>query len=784
MKLTRSILSAALIAACAGSAIAQPTVAEDFGTFSSAQLLTRDVGLTTTQIRWYKVTLPSLPAAGGGYLDIWTAASIPVLGNNDTEIGLYRSTGALVTSDDDDSTGLYSALSYGSNVAISRPAQTGGVIFNGRDGALVPGEYYLALGVFNVTFGSAAFNVTSASTFSGNTLLNLNFFPNVEPVAPSCTVAGTPNPIGNSTGELLTLTVNVAPGQFPTSTAHIVTADTSSLGDPAPQPVTFVESSLNVFTYSLNVANTTPAGTYPIISTVTETSPQNRSSTCTTNIVVSAPTNPTCTFAAAPNRIESVDGGSVALTVRVTPGAAPSSAPHTVTVDTSSLGDASPQPVMLTETSTNVFTYTVNIPAGQPVGVFTLTADVLESGPLARFTSCNTTVRIVQIPGNDLIANAVELSVGASEAGTTIDSSIDTGSPVCSGQTVSAGGVWYFAAGTGNSMTAALCGGPSYDSRLSVYCQQGGQLTCLGGNDDFCGVLSSVTFCSQEGATYFILVHGFSAATGDFQITLSDDSVPCTASIQCIPTGACCLPGSCSIITSDLCAGAGGTYNGDNTTCATFNGVGEDLFVADPAQFPVAIPDLGAAVATLTIPAGSGTLNNVGVRVAMTHTFYADLIGTVSNGSNSVVLFSRQGGAFNAIGNYLFHDFATASLATSGVGLAIPEGNYRSFQTLSALNGVDAAGDWTLIVSDNAGLDVGNLLDFAFVQLDVTSNCAGGCPACAADYDLSGGVDGSDVEAFFIDWSGSAPCADVDQSGGVDGSDVEAFFIIWGAGGC
>ena len=66
----------------------------------------------------------------------------------------------------------------------------------------------------------------------------------------------------------------------------------------------------------------------------------------------------------------------------------------------------------------------------------------------------------------------------------------------------------------------------------------------------------------------------------------------------------------------------------------------------------------------------------------------------------------------------------------------------------------------------------------------VAGDCGGGCPVCAADYDLSGGVDGSDVEAFFSDWSVSAPCADVDQSGGVDGSDVEAFFVVWGAGGC
>jgi hypothetical protein len=56
--------------------------------------------------------------------------------------------------------------------------------------------------------------------------------------------------------------------------------------------------------------------------------------------------------------------------------------------------------------------------------------------------------------------------------------------------------------------------------------------------------------------------------------------------------------------------------------------------------------------------------------------------------------------------------------------------------------------------------------------------------SCAADYDQSGGVDGADVEAFFIDWANSAGCSDVDQSGGVDGGDVEAFFTVWTAGGC
>jgi len=71
---------------------------------------------------------------------------------------------------------------------------------------------------------------------------------------------------------------------------------------------------------------------------------------------------------------------------------------------------------------------------------------------------------------------------------------------------------------------------------------------------------------------------------------------------------------------------------------------------------------------------------------------------------------------------------------------------------------------------------------YAGPQLVVFAS-VGGC-GCAADYDQSGGVDGSDVEAFFTDWAVSAGCSDVDQSGGVDGSDVEAFFVFWSASGC
>jgi len=58
------------------------------------------------------------------------------------------------------------------------------------------------------------------------------------------------------------------------------------------------------------------------------------------------------------------------------------------------------------------------------------------------------------------------------------------------------------------------------------------------------------------------------------------------------------------------------------------------------------------------------------------------------------------------------------------------------------------------------------------------------CSPCAADYNSDGGVDGSDVDTFFIDWVQAATCADVNQDGGVDRSDVDTFFASWVAGGC
>ncbi|MCX5691292.1 MAG: hypothetical protein NTV94_16140 [Planctomycetota bacterium] len=55
---------------------------------------------------------------------------------------------------------------------------------------------------------------------------------------------------------------------------------------------------------------------------------------------------------------------------------------------------------------------------------------------------------------------------------------------------------------------------------------------------------------------------------------------------------------------------------------------------------------------------------------------------------------------------------------------------------------------------------------------------------CVADFNQDGGIDGSDLEAFFTIWETGAPAADVNLDGGTDGQDIETFITRWVTGAC
>lgn len=141
-------------------------------------------------------------------------------------------------------------------------------------------------------------------------------------------------------------------------------------------------------------------------------------------------------------------------------------------------------------------------------------------------------------PDNDICDDAELVECGGVVTGNT-DSATPATVGFCGTSLTSSGGVWYELLGDGSTVTLTTCNpGTDYDTKLGVFSGSCGSLTCVGGNDDqgggfdpACDVTgigfnrgSTVTFETEDGVSYFILVTGFSTNTGNFEMTI--DCVP------------------------------------------------------------------------------------------------------------------------------------------------------------------------------------------------------------------------------------------------------------------
>lgn len=326
--------------------------------------------------------------------------------------------------------------------------------------------------------------------------------------------------------------------------------------------------------------------------------------------------------------------------------------------------------------------------------------------------------------GNDLCSEAIAIAVPSTTAGSTIGATFDA-APTCVTSNTAAG-VWYTVTGTGTTMTATTCGNAGFDSKISVYCGGCDGLTCITGNDDNCaagpsGLLSTVTWCGQAGATYHVLVHGFGSATGNFTLNVSANTAPCTATVECIPpepTGACCFQdGSCAVLTAGECDAAGGYYQGDDSPCFGGGGAGTTY---SSGTVNGAIPDNSPVGLSNTINVGdSGTIGDVNVTLNVSHTWTGDLIATLTHGATSVVIVDRPGvPAVSTFGcaednwvNLVLDDQAGSPIENA----CAPNltGSFTPNNPLSAFDGADSAGNWTLTLTDNAAADTGSLVSWS-----------------------------------------------------------------------
>lgn len=86
----------------------------------------------------------------------------------------------------------------------------------------------------------------------------------------------------------------------------------------------------------------------------------------------------------------------------------------------------------------------------------------------------------------------------------------DDQAPSCMNVVQTGPGIWYAVEGTGGRIIASTCAGtdPDFDTRISVFTGGCGNLTCVVGDDNGCGIQSRAVWRSQRNTTYFILVHG------------------------------------------------------------------------------------------------------------------------------------------------------------------------------------------------------------------------------------------------------------------------------------
>ncbi|MFA6046012.1 MAG: hypothetical protein WC718_13600 [Phycisphaerales bacterium] len=159
-----------------GDIAAPPPVAINLGAISDTQPATNST-LNPSTTKWYTFTLNG--DATDDSLQFLDADSEGSAAN--VAMGLFDSVGTLIGSDDNSGSGTNAQLSFG----IGRRAAVGdGLQYDGRNGELVAGTYYIAVAPAGSTFGSG-FTSNASANAGGAFTLNLRTNTNGTPLAPS-----------------------------------------------------------------------------------------------------------------------------------------------------------------------------------------------------------------------------------------------------------------------------------------------------------------------------------------------------------------------------------------------------------------------------------------------------------------------------------------------------------------------------------------------------------------------------------------------------------------------
>ncbi|MBK8913409.1 MAG: proprotein convertase P-domain-containing protein [Phycisphaerales bacterium] len=278
--------------------------------------------------------------------------------------------------------------------------------------------------------------------------------------------------------------------------------------------------------------------------------------------------------------------------------------------------------------------------------------------------------------------------------------------------------------GAGSSCTPNICPPPqaccfidgSCSDVIPAICAAGGGISRGAGTSCGAGDCSAVEACCLAfgGCSDISPLHCDGVAGG-----VGSDC----AGTMCPAVGACCLPpnNECLQVIEAACVDLGGSFLGG--PCPTPGG--ERTYTSNPA---LSIPDSPAAAVSDTITVvDTGTLTDVNIRMAITHTFLGDLDIFVSHNATNVILWSRDCGGNDNMDVTADDEAGALVCAQPTLGSYNPA-SATALAFLSAYDGMDVNGAWTLSLEDQAGADTGTLTEWQVIATLLAScNVDGAC---------------------------------------------------------
>ncbi len=371
------------------------------------------------------------------------------------------------------------------------------------------------------------------------------------------------------------------------------------------------------------------------------------------------------------------------------------------------------------------------------------TGEQCDDGNVTNGDGCD---EFCQFESNDLCDSAIPIAEGATAYDTTGAGTDGPAHAVCEfdGQTYH--DIWYtYIPDCDGNLTVSLCGS-GYDTDLVVYdgCACPTAATApLGCSDDNCPGGAPASYRSElpngvfpvipvtAGSCYLIRVGGWNNGDqGPGTVAVTNDGSPCFPD---------CNNNSVDDA-KDITNGTSPDCNNNAIPdeCETTGGSTKSYDV--PVTPPLAIPDgTGVFVSdTFTVP-DTGTIEDVNLELLVTHTYNGDLIVRLSHGGTTVVVIDQPAPGDDGLANVVLDDEGTGgaieSVTSGGPALTSPP-SYTPNNPLSAFDGMDKQGLWTIEISDNAGQDVGTL---DFWSLEIANAGTGTIPCCAIPADCADG---------------------------------------------